>query len=200
MAANPLDIRTVISVCQQALTDTIDLAYRQRLPPVADLSALAGAYLGDPAGDEAVAVLDRSLCYVQSEGVVYRWRSASTLPPVPQFVIAPAAFPALSAGNGRWLRESSSVTLGPAYYRPLHRVATGYARAVEIYEGLEDEMLERIYSVRPAFLVEWVSDKLQVKSYMHGCLYEYDLTGLSDGESRTTFAASLNRIAAWSFD
>lgn len=175
MAANPLDIRTVIGVTQQALVDTIDLAYRQRLPPVADLAALASAYLGDPAGDESVAVLDRSLCYVQSEGVVYRWRSASTLPPVSPYVIAPAVFPSLSAGNGRWLRESSSVTLGPAYYRPLHRVPTGYARAVEIYEGLEDEQLERIYAVRPAFLVEWVSDRLKVQGYAHGTIYDYVL-------------------------
>lgn len=176
MAVNPLDIRTVLAQLHQALVSTIDLAYRLRLPPVADLAALAGAYLGDPAGDEAVTVPDRALCFVQSEGVVYRWHAASSAAPIAPYVVSPASFPALSAGNGRWLRESSSVTLGPAFYRPLHRVAVGYARAVEIYEGLDEEMLERIYAVRPAFLVEWERDALRVKSYMHGALYDYEAT------------------------
>lgn len=176
MAPNPLDIRTAISQCQQALVQVIDLAYRYRYPAVADLAALASAYLGDPEGSEAVTLPDRALVFVQSEGVVYRWRTASTAAPIAPYVIAPAVFPAESAGNGRWLRESSSVTLGPAYFRPLHRVATGYALAVEIYEGLDDEMLERVYAQRPAFLVEWVQDDLQVKSYIHGAIYEYDLT------------------------
>ena len=175
MAANPLDIRTVIGQVQQALVDVIQLAYGSRYPAVADLNALAAAFLGDPAGYEAVTLPDRALVFVMSEGVVYRWRAASSLSAHWPYVVAPSVVPALSPGNGRWLRESSSVTLGPAYFRPLHRVATGYARAVEIYEGLDDEMLERIYAQRPSFLVEWVSDELKVKSYMHGAIYEYDL-------------------------
>lgn len=176
MAANPIDIRVAISQVQSALVQTIDLAYRYRYPAVADLSALARSYLGDPEGSEAVVLPDRALVYVTSEGNVYRWRSAALDAPIAPYVVAPASFPALSAGNGRWFRESSSVTLGPAYFRPLHRVATGYALHVEIYQGEgDDEMLERIYAQRPSFLVEWIEDDLQVKSYMHGAIYEYDL-------------------------
>ena len=70
---------------------------------------------------------------------------------------------------------SSSVTLGPAYFRPLHRVRSGFARAVEIYEGQDDEVLARIYGQRPAYLVEWVSDELEVKSYAHGAIYDLTL-------------------------
>ncbi len=176
MAPNPIDIRTAISQCQGALVQVIDLAYRYRYPAVADLAALASSYLGDPEGQEAVVLPDRALVFVTSEGVVYRWRSASTVTPIAPEVIAPAVFPALSAGNGRWLRESSSVTLGPAFYRPLHRVQSGYALHVEIYQGEgDDEMLDRIYAQRPSFLIEWIEDDLQVKSYIHGAIYEYDL-------------------------
>ena len=177
MAGNPLDIRRVLIQIQNALVDTIDLAYRKRVSPVADLSALASAYLGDPDGSEAVALPDRELCYVQSEGVVYRWRAASLAPPISPYVIAPVTFPALSNGNGRWLRESSNITLGPAYFRPLHRVATGYALAVEAYNGNHEpeEVLDRIYAQRPSFLVEWVEDDLQLKGYIPQTLYEYDV-------------------------
>lgn len=164
-AANPLDIRTTITQVQEALVDVIDLAYRYRYPAAADLRALAAV-----AADK---LPDRALIFVLSEGTVYRWRPASLLPAVLPYVVQPTILP--RQGNGRWERQSSSVTLGPAYFRPLHRVATGYARAVQIYQGEDDDVLERIYAQRPAFLVEWLSDKLTCKSYRHGAIYEYDL-------------------------
>ena len=58
---------------------------------------------------------------------------------------------------------------------PLHRVRRGYARVVQIYQGEDDAVLERIYAQRPALLVEWDSDALACESYRHGAIYEYDL-------------------------
>lgn len=166
MAANPLDIRTVIKQVQDALTDTLDLAYRYRYPEAANLAALAER--------DAAKLPDRSLVFVTDQGVVYRWLTASTLTPVVPYVIAPNVLP--PQGNGRWVRQSSSVTLGPAYFRPLHRVRTGYARTIQIFEGDDDEFLERTYAQSPAFLTEFTEDKLEVKSYQHGAIYKYDLS------------------------
>lgn len=166
-ASNPLDIRTCIQQVTEALVEALDLAYRRREPEALDLAALE-SYTTAP------NLKDRALVYVAAEGVVYRWLAASTLPPAPPYVIRPLASLLPEQGNGRFVRTTSSVTLGPAWFRPLHRVRNGYARAVEIYQG-DDAMLERIYGQRPALIVEWVSDDLQVKSYAHGALYEYDL-------------------------
>lgn len=163
-ASNPLDIRSAITQVQEALVEVLDLAYRYRYPEAADLTALAAV--------DAQKLPDRALIFVQTEGVVYRWLPGSRLAPTLPFVVQPNVLPV--QGNGRWIRQSSSVTLGPAYFRPLHRVRQGYAKVVQIYQGEDEEVLERIYAQRPAFLVEWVSDKLAVKSYMHGAIYDYD--------------------------
>lgn len=164
MSANPLDIRTVIKQVQEALTDVIDLAYRYRYPEAATLADLAER--------DAAKLPDRSLVFVTDQGVVYRWLTASALTAVSPFVIAPNTLPA--TGNGRWVRQSSSVTLGPAYFRPLHRVRTGYARTVQIFEGDSDEFLERTYAQSPAFLTEFTEDRFEVKSYQHGAIYSFD--------------------------
>lgn len=162
---NPLDIRTAITQVTTALVDTLSLAYQYRYPEVLTLAALAAV--------DSSTLPDRALIWVASEGVVYRWHTASRLPQLVPFVIAPQALP--QNGNGRWLRQSSAVTLGHAWFRPLHRVRRGYARAVQIYQGEDDAVLERIYAQRPAFLVEWDSDALSCEAYRHGAIYEYDL-------------------------
>lgn len=167
-ADNPLDIRTATRQITEALVEVLQLAYGMRQPEAADLAALA-AYELTP------NLADRDLVYVVSEGTVYRWLAASTLPSAPPYVIQPRADLLPEQGNGRFVRTSSSVTLGPAYFRPLHRVRSGFARAVEIYEGQDDEMLARIYGQRPAYLVEWISDELEVKSYQHGSIYNLTL-------------------------
>lgn len=164
MTANPLDIRTAITQVQTALVEALSLAYQYRYPEAATLSALAAV--------NAQPLPNHALIWVASEGVVYRWHTASTLPPAPPYVIAPLQLP--NTGNGRWLRQSSAVTLGHAWFRPLHRVRTGYARVVQIYQGEDDEALERIYAQRPAFLVEFESDRLECAAYQHGAIYEYE--------------------------
>lgn len=164
-SANPLDIRRAVTQVTEALLEVLDLAYKVRAPEAADLAALA-AYELTP------NLADRALVYVASEGAVYRWLAASTLPAAPPYVIAPRADLLPAQGNGRFFRTSSAVTLGPAWFRPLHRVRFGYARSVVVYEGQDDEVLERIYGQHPAILVEWLSDELKVRSYQHGALYD----------------------------
>lgn len=164
-AANPLEIRTCTRQVLTALVDALDLAYSVRYPEAATLSDLAAR--------PAEPLPDRALIWVASEGVVYRWAPASTLPPAPPYVVQPLE--PLQAGNGRWLRQSSALTLGPAYFRPLHRVRTGFAKTVQIYEGQDDAQLERTYGQMPALLVEFVSDDLQVKSYRHGAINACEL-------------------------
>ena len=165
MTRNPLDIRTILTQVHTRLTQVIELAFAKRYPEAADLAALA-AY-------DALALPDRALVWVSSEGVVYRWLQASLLPELLPYVVAPLV--PLDLGNGRWVRESSSVTLGPANFRPLHRVRSGYLQTVQIYEGQTEDELDRIYAQRPAVLVELLGDELKVKSYAHGAIYQYDL-------------------------
>ena len=113
--ANPLDIRTAITQVETALVEVLDLAYRYRYPATADLAALASY--------DAQKLPDRALVFVTTEGVVYRWATASKVAPAPPYVVQPNVLPA--QGNGRFIRQSSAVTLGPAYFRPLHRVKSG---------------------------------------------------------------------------
>lgn len=148
-----------------ALVDALDLAYRYRYQEAATLADLANR--------DASKLPDRALVFVQSEGVVYRWTPSSLLDELLPFVLRPAVLPL--QGNGRWLRQSSSTTLGHAHFRPVHRVRTGYARAIQIYQGEDDEMLERIYGQRPAFLVEWMGDTLDCRGYRHGSIYALEL-------------------------
>lgn len=162
-----LDVRTALSTVQQALVDTIHLGLGWRLPAVADLAALRSSQAPQNTAS-APGIMPRALRYVTAEGVVYRWLPTSALLHQPPAVVQPAD----RSGNGRWIRQSSTETLGPAYFRPLHRVQTGYARAVQLFQGESDEMLDRIFGVRPAFLVEWVSDDLEIKGGVQGGLYE----------------------------
>lgn len=158
--ANPLDIRTCITQISQALVETIDLAYRYRYPEAKDLVELQSL--------QTIALPHRSLRFVVDQGVCYRLILPSTLAHNPPLVIQPNDRPK----NGRWIQTHSKVTLGPAYFRPLHRVRSGYARSIERYQDDTGHQLERIYGQRPSFLVEWVQDDLQVSSTVQGGWYK----------------------------
>lgn len=160
---NPLDVRTCIQQIQQALVETIDLAYRWRYPEVQTLSELQSA--------SSEKVPDLGLRFAVEQGDVYRFRLDSRLSHAPPYVIAPSD----RGATGRYLRQQSRVTLGPNYVKPLHRVRYGYARAIEAYEGLPEEKLEKVYGQRPAFLVEYRGDELPLKSYAHGAIHEQNL-------------------------
>ena len=115
-----LDIRTASIQVQSALVDAIDLAFRRRYPEAATLADLSAV--------DSEKLPDRALVFVLTEGVVYRLSKAQTMP-----VALPDVVPTLSK-QGRWLRQSSSVTLGPNYFRPIHRERYGYAATVQAYQ------------------------------------------------------------------
>ncbi len=166
MSDNPLDIRTVITQVSQALVDAIDLGFRYRYPAASNVEELRHL--------PSLTIPNKALRFVTEEGVCYRFLLYSSLPHSAPSVIRPTD----RAQNGRWVRTQSKVTMGPNYFRPVHREKTGYARAVQRYEGDLDNktMLERIYAQRPAFLVRWTDDEVITKSTVQGGLFEYNLS------------------------
>ena len=152
-----LDIRTATTDVQDAIVRALELAYLRRYPESADLTALALV--------DSEKLPDRALVYVQSEGVVYRLSKASTLS-----VALPDIVPA--AGNGRWLRQTSTMTMGPNYFAPIYRVRYGVVNAVEAFQGDMSEFLDRLMGQRPAFGVEVIEDDLQLRAQRQGSIYD----------------------------
>ena len=151
----PLDFRTALTQIERAVVDRISLALQERLPPVATLSELRNRAALDGIGTQYVS--DRDLIYVQAEGVVFRWLDMATEPDDGLNFIQPidSATP-----NGRWVRQTDQSLYAPRGYTnavPLCQIPTGYARAVQLYEGEIglDEALNRIFGRRPAILVRW---------------------------------------------
>lgn len=165
-ASNPLEIRTAVVQIETAILEALRLAYFYRYPESQTLSELSQR--------DAFKLLAGSLMFVVTEGVCYRWEPASLLPVLSPYVVAPVALG--DAGNGRWIRESSSLTLGHDFRRPLHTVRTGYAKYVGVYQGEDDEMLERLYGQAPAFLLEWTRNDLESVGMRHGMVYEFDVS------------------------
>lgn len=138
-----LDCRTIITTVERAMLDAISLCYQNRLTPVANLTDLAVL--------SSAAVQDRALRFVESEGVCYRFALYSSNAHALPYVVRPNDL--TQSQNGRWERTTSNVTKGPAYFRPVNRVRTGYARQVELWQGLSAKALERLYGLTPAFQV-----------------------------------------------
>lgn len=152
-----LDIRTATTDVQDAIVRALELAYLRRYPESADLTALSLV--------DSEKLPDRALVYVQSEGVVYRLSKASTLS-----VALPDIVPA--AGNGRWIRQASTMTMGPNYFAPIYRVRYGVVNAVEAFQGDMSEFLDRLMGQRPAFGVEVIEDDLQLRAQRQGSIYD----------------------------
>lgn len=158
-----LDIRTASTQIFNALRDTLSLAFEKRYPAAADIATLRAV--------DASSIPDRGLLFVESEGVVYRWSQASTLPELAPYCIAPTVA-VTELGNGRWLAQSSTVTYGPNQYRPLYRERTGYYNTVQAWQGADEEALERIRAQKPALLIKWLEDEGDLKGYAHGTIYQ----------------------------
>lgn len=165
-----LDCRTALTRVEQALVDAISLAYQWRRPAVADLTALA-ALASAPTPDSA-------LCFVQDQGVVYRFKRYSTNAEALPYVVKPGDL--ASDRPGRWERCTSTVTKGPAYFRPVHRVETGYAKQVQLWQGQggSAEALDRIFGSTPAFLIRWTGVNIGARHVGNplGSIYSYDLS------------------------
>lgn len=165
-----LDIRSALSTVERALVDAISLAYQWRRPAVDSLDALAAL----PSAPNK----DGQLCFVTPEGVVYRFKRYSTNAEARPYVVKPSDL--ADDKPGRWERCNSNVTKGPAYFRPVHRVETGYAKQVLLWqgEGGSGEALDRIFGSTPAFLVRFVSLDLGSRKTAgpYGAMYSYDVT------------------------
>jgi len=165
-----LDVRTALTRIEQAMVDAISLAFGWRRPAVADLAALAAL--------EAAPAWDGQLCFVQDQGVVYRFKRYSLNADNRPAVVRPDGL--TESQPGRWERQTSQVTKGPNHYKPVHRVEKGYAKQVILWEGQGDneEALNRIFGSTPAFLVRWESTEVGTRKTAGplGALYSYDLS------------------------
>lgn len=161
-----LDCRTAITTVERAMLDAISLCYQNRLPDVATLLDLAAL--------PSAQAPDRVLRFVTSEGLCYRFHRYSSNDHAPPYVVRPDDLPADKPG--RWERTSSNVTKGPAYFRPVNRVRTGYARQVELWQGLSGKALERIYGSTPAFQVRLADVDIGSRTTAgpYGALYSLD--------------------------
>ena len=142
-----LDVRTCIATIEQALVDALSLAYSTRIT-VADLAALQGV----TSVGQGDVIPFNALRFVTDQGVCYRWRKFSrNVQVLPHFV---KPNDRADGTYGGWERCNSTVTYGPAYFRPVHRQSSGYAKAVQLWAGDEghDAARERIYGQSPAFL------------------------------------------------
>lgn len=165
-----LDVRTAVTTVERALVEALSLAYQIRHEAAADLAELKGVI---SKGGSSNAIPNRALRYVQSEGVVYRWMTYSSNAEALPYVVLPAD--RAETSKGRWERQTSSVTVGPNYFRPVHRERTGYARLVQLWQGSEaEEGLNRIFGQSPAFTVRWTGDQLTTKGNQRA-LYEANL-------------------------
>ena len=164
------DVRDEISIIEKQLVKLLGLAYKFRYPEVADLSELQ-ALNGNLDFTSAGICIDKGLRFVRAVGRVFEYDGYSLEIDDGLNVIKPFDIP--DTQRGRWIRQDTSVTKGPNFRKPLHIVQTGYAKAVEIYEGQLDldEALIRIMSVVPAFLVQWTGDEYETKSITQGALY-----------------------------
>lgn len=167
--ATYLDCRSALSAVERALVDAISLAYQWRRPAVATLDALAAL--------TSAQQQDGTLCFVTPEGLVYRFKRYSTNVEARPYVVKPDDLD--SSKPGRWERCSSTVTKGPAYFRPVHRVETGYAKQVMLWqgEGGSSEALDRIFGRTPAFLVRFLSVDVGSRTTAgpYGAMYSYDI-------------------------
>src|SRR5579871_5678573 len=147
-----LAMRTALSQIERALVDAIAFAYKVRRPVAANIAAMASV--------PSKPLADQDLQFVTSEGVTFKFVKLSTATPDGVNTVIPNDVPATA--GGRWLRTTSTVQ-------------SGYLRAVQLYDGGEndEEILNRIIAQRPAVLVKWVASESRDLSVERGALYGY---------------------------
>lgn len=165
-----LDIRTALSTIERALVDAISLAYQWRRPAVDSLDALAAL----PSAPNK----DGQPCFVTPEGVVYRFKRYSTNAEARPYVVQPSDLAA--SAPGRWERTNSTVTKGPNHFKPVHRVETGYAKQVLLWQGEGGSLdgQERMFGQMPAFSVRFTSLDVGSRTTAgpYGAMYSYDVS------------------------
>jgi hypothetical protein len=153
-----LTLRNAASLLERALFNTINRAYRKRLPHVADITALRAAPTRG-ASASGFARSDFDLIYVASVRLAYEWSTSSSAPDDGDLIVKPSD----AGATGRWLRTPSTVQ-------------TGYLVGVRLYEGeqSEEEVLDRLLGQAPAVAIRWLSASHTPKSQIPGALYRYE--------------------------
>jgi hypothetical protein len=161
-----LDIRSMITTAEETLLSVLELGLKRRLPPVADVAALRGAFTQKLLGH-------RALVYVTAEQRVYRYDKYSIQADDGLGVVAPTPTPPA----GRWIRVSVPWTYGPNLNAPLQSRTAGYAKTVLLYRGDEvsEEMLVKADGHTPLILIEWLGDAPKPQSLLPGALYRDEL-------------------------
>lgn len=154
---------------ERALMAVLRLAFLHR-PVVASLAALAALNV------EPVA--DGDLRWVTDQARVYAYSRFSGAVADALNVVAPTTIPA-KFPRARWLRQESAATYGPNWRAPLHTVAAGKLRAVELYsgDGSSEEQWQRVEAASPAMLLEWRSDEPEgLSAGYQGSFYRIRMT------------------------
>lgn len=147
-----LSIRTARTTIERGIVDTLTAAYKIRTASIATPATLRAI--------NSVATPHQTLRYVTSLGYVFRFNRFSTSSDDGTTVLKPDDV--LSSNPGRWLNTLSTIQ-------------AGYAKDVIVYSGEStvEEISERLFAQRPAFLVVWEGADHNVKSTSPGALYKY---------------------------
>lgn len=168
-----MDVRDEITTIQKALVNYLSLAYKFRYPSVAtpnDLRLITSQDTNTPEASVGFCV-DQGLIFVTTVGRVYKYEGYSLEIDDNLNVIIPNDMPI--GGRGRWIKQDLALDKGPNYRKPVYIVQTGYAKAVEPYEGqlnIPNEEL-RAMGVIPGFFVHWAGDEYETASQYQGSVY-----------------------------
>lgn len=181
-ADTQLDYRTCVRQVEQALVSRLALAFKERLPPVADLAALRAI---DPR-----KLYPADLVFVEQVGHVYAWAAGKVEPDNGSSIVAPAGW--LNPGTGAplpgvWVEQTDRTPYArreDAHALQLCAVRDGYMRSVELYQGRPDtpELLNRFTGRRPALAIRYAGDSRKRQSRapaIYRVEMQFQLIGLS---------------------
>jgi phage gp37-like protein len=154
-----------IAQIEQALADTLTLALKVRLLPVADLPTLRATPTVGASGGPART--DGDLIYVTNQANAYRWSQMSRATDDDATVIQPADV----RGTGRWLRAASTLFGGTN----IATIQAGFLKDVVLHNGdfSDDTIKARIYGQAPCVAIHFAGEEHKAISQIPGALYDY---------------------------
>lgn len=146
-----LTLRNARTTIENAIVDSLNLAYGVRLPAAADITALRAL--------ASTGLTDRALRFVTSAGATYQWARFSTATDDGVNAVQPAD---VATGKpGRWAKTTSTV-------------ATGYLKNCELYNDDSNDLdtfEQRLFGAMPAMLLSFDNAEHEPKSTEAGALY-----------------------------
>jgi len=166
---------TALATVQDALLDIVALAYRQRLPAVADATELA-AVTSIVAGN---AIADRTIRFVTDPGACFIFRKWSTLAASASVIVPNDR----GTKPGRWIRTSSPIQNSDGVF--LSAQTTGYLKNAALWVGEMGgkDWDQRILANRPAFILKYQGEDKEWVSLPRGRtatkLYKFEIWAVS---------------------